>query len=220
MADIAVFDVDGTLVDTAYQHAIAWYRSFRRHDLTFPVWRLHRLIGMGGDTLVPEIAGPEVEERLGDELRKGWTEEYEQLLPEVSLLTGARDLLEDVKGRGFRLVLASSGKANQVDHYLDLLDARSLAEAWTTSEDVERSKPEPDLIVAALDKIGGGSAVMIGDSVWDVEAAKKLDIPTLAVRTGGFSVEELKDAGAIDVFDSLVDFRARLDATPLAAPGR
>ena len=101
MADTAIFDVDGTLVDTNYQHALAWYRAFRRHGITRPLWRIHRGIGMGGDTFVPEVAGPDVEERLGDALREAWTEEFDQLIGEVQPFEGARDLLEEVRRRRF-----------------------------------------------------------------------------------------------------------------------
>src|SRR5690349_20999082 len=134
---IAVLDVDGTLVDTNYQHALAWYRAFRALGETFPVWRIHRLIGMGGDQLVAALGGEELEERIGDEVRQRWVEEFEPMLPEISVLPGARQLLLAIRDRGHRLVLASSGKPHHVDHSLDLLDARDVAEAWTTSEDVE-----------------------------------------------------------------------------------
>ncbi|TQS43266.1 HAD family hydrolase [Cryptosporangium phraense] len=207
MADIAVFDVDGTLVDTNYQHALAWFRAFRRYDLTLPVWRLHRAIGMGGDQLVEAVAGGDVEKEHGDDLRAAWEEEYAPLLPEVQPFEGARRVLEDASEAGQRVVLASSGKAEHVEHYLDLLDARPLAAAWTTSDDVERTKPEPDLVAVAIEKVGGGTAVMVGDSVWDCEAARRLGVACYAVRTGGFSVDELRDAGARDVFDDLNDLR-------------
>src|SRR5690349_14653713 len=127
VTDTVVFDVDGTLVDTNYHHAIAWYRAFRRHDLTPPIWRLHRAIGMGGDHLVEAVGGKDVERELGDQLRTDWEEEYAPLLGEVRPFEGARDLLAGVAGTGCRVVLASSGKADHVDRYLDLLDARSIA---------------------------------------------------------------------------------------------
>jgi len=220
MADTAIFDVDGTLVDTNYQHALAWYRAFRRFGITRPLWRIHRGIGMGGDTFVPEIGGPEVEEAHGDALREAWTEEFGQLIGEVQPFEGVRELLEDVKDRGFRLVLASSGKTQQVEAFLDLIGGRSLADAWTTSDDAEHSKPEPDIVQTAMAKVEGASGVMVGDSVYDALAAAKLSIPTIAVRTGGFSPEELQDAGAISVFESLAELRENLDDTPLGRPSR
>ncbi|GAB6898289.1 HAD family hydrolase [Kineosporia succinea] len=215
MADTAIFDVDGTLVDTNYQHALAWYRAFRRHDITLPVWRLHRAIGMGGDKLVAAVAGDDVEKRLGDDLRDAWESEFEPLIDEIRPFEGARELLEEVKGRGFRLVLASSGKARHVEHFLDLIDGRSLAEAWTTSEDADESKPAPDLVQVALAKAGGSQGVMVGDSTWDAIAAGRAGLPAVAVRTGGFAVDELLDAGAVSVHDSLVELRKHLDDTPL-----
>jgi HAD superfamily hydrolase (TIGR01549 family) len=215
-ADTAIFDVDGTLVDTNYHHALAWFRAFRRYDVTLPVWRLHRAIGMGGDQLVAAVAGKRLEEEHGDGLRAAWAEEFQPLLKEVQPFEGVRELLTDVRERGFTVVLASSGKPDHVDAYLDLFGGRELCEAWTTSEDVERTKPAPDLLVVALEKVGGRSAVVVGDSVWDFEAAGRAGYPGYAIRTGGFSVEELKESGAKEVFDSLPQLREQLDSTELA----
>ena len=220
MADTAIFDVDGTLVDTNYQHALAWFRALRRYDITRPMWRLHRGIGMGGDLFVSAVAGREVEEAHGDDLREAWAEEFDRVIDEIQPFEGAHELLAEVKQRGFRLVLASSGKTEHVERFLDLIDGKSLADAWTTSEDVEKSKPEPDIVSAALAKVEGANGVMVGDSIYDAQAAAKLNIPTLGVRTGGFSVGELQEAGVLQVFDSLVAFRTALDGTPLARASR
>ena len=213
---ITLLDVDGTLVDTNYHHAIAWYRAFREHGLTLAVWRIHRHIGMGGDQLVAAVAGERVEDRQGDSIRAAETALYADLIGEVQLFADARRLLELLDGRGHRLVLASSGKRDEVEHYLDLLDARKLVEAWTTSADVERTKPDPDLVHAAVDKVGGGEAVLVGDSTWDCEAAARAEVPTVAILTGGFSEQELRQAGAQVVFESLAELCERLDETPLA----
>jgi beta-phosphoglucomutase-like phosphatase (HAD superfamily) len=129
----AILDIDGTLVDSNYHHAIAWYRALRRHELVLPLWRIHRAIGMGGDQLVEALCGAEVEERLGDDLRAAEGEHYFALIEEVEPLEGARGLIEDLKERGCAVILASSAKPEEVDHYLDLLDARELADGWTTS---------------------------------------------------------------------------------------
>lgn len=220
MADTAIFDVDGTLVDTNYQHALAWFRALRRFDITRPTWRIHRGIGMGGDLFVSAVCGREVEEAHGDALREAWAEEFDKLIGEIRPFQGAHELLAEVKERGFRLVLASSGKTEHVDAFLDLIDGKSLADAWTTSDDVEKSKPEPDIVSAALAKVEGVSGIMVGDSIYDAQAAAKLNIPTLGVRTGGFSVGELQEAGVLQVFDSLVAFRYALDGTPLARASR
>jgi len=210
---IAVVDVDGTLVDTNYQHALAWYRAFRALDETFPVWRIHRHIGMGGDQLVAALGGDEVEERIGDRARELWIEEADPLMEEVAVLPGARELLVTLRERGHRLVLASSGKPHHVDRYLDMLDARDVVEAWTTSEDVEATKPAPDLLQVALTRLGepvDAPSVVIGDSVYDVEAAANAGMPAVVVRSGGFGDDELRGAGAVDLFDTPADLRGAL----------
>ena len=215
---IAVLDVDGTLVDSNYQHALAWYRALRSMGETFPVWRIHRLIGMGGDQLVLSLGGEELEQRIGEEARKRQGEEVDELIGEVAPLPGARDLLLAVKERGHRLVLASSGQPRHVDVAVDLLDARDIADAITSSEDAERTKPAPDLLQVALAKLGApadADSVMIGDSVWDVEAAKRAGMPAIVVRSGGFGDDELRDAGAVALYDTPGDLAADLDDTPL-----
>jgi HAD superfamily hydrolase (TIGR01509 family) len=216
---IAVLDIDGTLIDSNYQHALAWYRALRSVGETYPVWRLHRLIGMGGDQLVSEIGGEDLERRVGDQAREQQGKEVDALLDEMSPLPGARDLLLAVKERGHRLVLASSGQQRHVDVFLDKLDARDLADDWTTSDDVESSKPAPDLLQVALGKIGApadASSVMIGDSVWDVVAAKRAGMPAIVVRSGGFGDDELREAGAVALYDTPGDLAAALGDTPLA----
>jgi len=216
---IAVLDVDGTLVDTNYQHALAWYRAFRSLGETFPIWRIHRLIGMGGDQLVAALGGDELEERIGEKARERWVEEADPLMQEVAVLPGARELLVTLKERGHRLVLASSGKPHHVDLSLDLLDARDIADAWTTSDDVEETKPAPDLLQVALQKLGApedAASVLVGDSVWDVKAAQKAGMPAIVVRSGGFGDDELAEAGAVAIFDTPGDLAAGLDDTPLS----
>jgi HAD superfamily hydrolase (TIGR01509 family) len=212
----AILDVDGTLVDTNYHHAVAWFRAFRRLDVTLPLYRIHRHIGMGSDQLVGALAGDDFERAHGDEVRALEGDLYMELIDEVRPLAGARELLEQLKQVGHALVLASSAKQHEVDHYLDLLGARELADGWTTSADVERTKPEPDLVTAAVEKAGGGAAVMVGDSTWDCEAAERAGLATIGVLTGGFSDGELRDAGAVCVFERLEDLRAELAQTPLS----
>jgi HAD superfamily hydrolase (TIGR01549 family) len=216
MPGIAILDVDGTLVDTNYHHAIAWFRAFLRNDVVVPVWRIHRHIGMGGDQLVAAIAGDAVEERLGDDIRDAESDLYKELIGEVRTMEGSRELIEDLRERDNVVVLASSAKDWEVEHYIELLDAKEIVDAWTTSADVEQTKPEPDLIKAALEKADGdGEAILIGDTVWDVEAAKRAGVETLAVLTGGFSEQELRDAGARDVFTSVEELRQSLRQTAL-----
>lgn len=212
----AILDVDGTLVDTNYHHAVAWFRAFRRLDVTLPLYRIHRHIGMGGDQLVGALAGDDFERAHGGEVRAHEADLYRELIGEVRPLACARELLAELKRRGHAVVLASSAKRHEVDHYLDLLDARRLADGWTTSADVERTKPEPDLVAAAVEKAGGGAAVMVGDSTWDCEAARRAGLDTIGVLTGGFSEQELRAAGAACVFERLQDLIAGLSKTPLS----
>jgi HAD superfamily hydrolase (TIGR01509 family) len=215
MATVAILDIDGTLVDTNYQHALAWYRAFRQHGIVLPVWRIHRHIGMGGDQLVAALAGDEVEAEKGDDIRTAEKALYLALIEEVEPMEGARQLIVDLKDKGHTVVLASSAKQDEVDHYLDLLDARDLADDWTTSADVESTKPAPDLVETAMEKAGSSDAVMVGDTPWDVRAAEKAGVETIAVLTGGFGQDELREAGAAIVFESIEELRERLAETPL-----
>jgi HAD superfamily hydrolase (TIGR01549 family) len=212
MHDTVVLDVDGTLVDTNYHHVIAWDRAFREHDVSVPLWQVHRAIGMGGDRLVAHVAGEDVEHEHGDQVRDRWQHEFDQLIDEIRTVDGARELMAAIKERGLSLVLASSGKQKHVDAYLDLLEGRQVADAWTTSDDVEDSKPAPDLLQVAVDKVSGTSAIKIGDSVWDCRAADEAGVPAVAVLTGGFSRDELREAGASRVFASLAELQADLDS--------
>jgi HAD superfamily hydrolase (TIGR01549 family) len=211
----AILDIDGTLVDSNYHHVVAWFRAFADHDIVLPLWRIHRHIGMGGDQLVGALCGDEVERERGDDIRATEKDRYFALIDEVRPLEGARGLIEDLKGKGREVVLASSAKPEEVDHYLDLLNAHDLADGWTTSGDVEATKPHPDLIRAALDRVRADRAVMVGDSTWDCAAARNAGVETLAVLTGGFSAQELFDAGALSVFGSLTELRDRLAGTAL-----
>jgi HAD superfamily hydrolase (TIGR01549 family) len=215
---VAILDIDGTLVDTNYHHAIAWFRAFKQQGIKLPMWEIHRHIGMGGDQLVAALTDDEVEKEKGDELRAAESALYLAFIEEVVTMQGARELIEDLKDRGHTVVLASSAKQQELDHYLDLLDVRDLADGWTSSADVESTKPAPDLVTAALKRADAGSsadAVMVGDTTWDILAAKSADVPTLAVRTGGFGVDELQEAGAKAVFDSVDELRENLADTPL-----
>jgi HAD superfamily hydrolase (TIGR01509 family) len=215
---VAILDIDGTLVDTNYHHAIAWYRAFRQHEIILPLWRIHRHVGMGGDQMVAALTDDSVEREKGDDIRSAEKALYFQLLPEVETMEGSRELIEDLKQRGHTVVLASSAKEDEVEVYLDLLGARELADAWTTSADVSETKPQPDLVNAALEKAGtsASEAVMVGDTPWDVAAAKSAEVGTLTVRTGGFGADELRDAGALEVYESVAELRSKLGETGLA----
>lgn len=213
--DTVVLDVDGTLVDSVYTHVEAWMRAFRGIGVQVEAWRIHRAIGMGGDKLVPEVAGDRVEEALGDQVRELHDGEYDDLVAAVQLLPGADALLEELKRRGFRVVLASSGTKTQTEQALEKLDRSDLVDAWVTSADVDDSKPSPDLVEVALDRAGSRRAVMVGDAVWDVKAGARAGIPVIGLRCGGFPDEELTGAGAVLLFDNPQDLVDRFTQTGL-----
>lgn len=215
MPAAAILDIDGTLIDTNYQHTVAWYRAFAKFGYEPAAWRIHRHIGMGGDQLVEAVGGEEAEREHGDDIREAEKDFYAELIAETRPFEGARDLIAELKRRGHTVVLASSAHGDDVERYIDQLEARDLVDGWTTSADVESTKPEPDLVAAALSKAGELSAVMVGDTVWDVEAAARAELKTICLLTGGFGEAELRDAGAVDVFETPADLKEHLDATPL-----
>ena len=211
MTEAIILDVDGTLVDTNYQHAIAWDRAFARHGAHVELWRIHRHIGMGGDQLVAELAGDEVEENSGDDIRDAESELYGDLIGEVRVIGGAFELLDGLSEREIKVVLASSASSDEVEHYVGMLGAEDQAD-WTTSSDVEQTKPQPDLVEAALEKAGTRDAIMVGDTVWDVKAANRAGIEAIGVLTGGYSEAELSEVGAIAVYESAMSLVEDLDA--------
>jgi HAD superfamily hydrolase (TIGR01509 family) len=218
VAGTAILDIDGTLVDTNYQHAIAWYRAFRQNDIVLPVWRIHRHIGMGGDQLIAALTDDQTEEEKGDDIRSAEKALYMAMIDEVEPIEGARELIGRLKDAGKTVVMASSAKEDEVDHYLDLLEVRDVVDDWTTSADVENTKPSPDLVKAALEKVGAepDDAAMLGDTPWDCKAADAAGVPTVALVTGGFSTTELTDAGAVAVYQSIPELVEHIDETPLA----
>jgi HAD superfamily hydrolase (TIGR01549 family) len=216
MSDTILFDIDGTLVDTNYHHAVAWFRAFRRFDVTVPVWRIHRAIGMGGDRLVAAVAGDDVEDRFGDDVRAAWKQEFDPMLPEVRLFEGARDALAAAKERGWRVVLASSGAREHIEHYVKLLEFEALGgDRWVSGDDASGTKPDPELLEVALEGYDG-RAVMVGDSVWDCEAAARIDLPCVGLRTGGTGAGELLSAGAVQVHETLPALQEAYDGLPFA----
>ena len=219
--DTVLLDVDGTLVDSTYHHALAWWRAFTEHDVDVPVWRIHRSIGMGGDRLVGEVAGDDVERRLGDELREAWKAAYDRdHLAMVKPFAGAADLVRELRGRGWRVAIASSGKPDHTRRSVEVLGfADDELDAVTTADDAEESKPAPDILRAALAGAGGRGGICLGDSVYDVQASAALGAPCVGVLTGGFSAAELSDAGAVAVAENVGELAASLDDGALAAPG-
>lgn len=215
-APAAILDVDGTLVDNNHQHALAWHLALRRVGIVVPVWKVHRAVGVGSDKIVAHLAGDEAESEHGEEAREHESELYGSMRDDVVAFEGATKLIRELKDRGVTVVLASSGDEEDVEHSIDLLGVRDVCDDWTTSDDVDASKPDPDLIEAALEKAGGSPAVMVGDTNWDVDAAERAGIETIGVLSGGFPEAVLRDAGAIAVYDSVDELRRGLDSSPLA----
>jgi phosphoglycolate phosphatase-like HAD superfamily hydrolase len=209
--DTVVLDVDGTLMDSNYHHTMAWWHAFRDHGYDAPAWRIHRAIGMGGDRLVAAVLGDEVEDDAGDAVRKTWEANVDEGLDALRPLPGARALLDGLSERGFRLALASSGIPRHTRHSIEALGADHLVDAATTSEDADSSKPDPALLEVALDEASARDAVLVGDSVWDVESARHAGVPCLGLLTGGFGRAELMDAGARAVLDDPQALLASLD---------
>ncbi len=205
-----VLDVDGTLVDSVYQHTFAWSRALEKAGHPVDAWRIHRHIGMGGDKLVTAVTGEKVEESSGDRIREIWEQEYDAIIGDVGLLDGARELLTALRDRDLRIGLASSSIPKHAEYAFTLLDAKKLADLTTTSEDAEESKPDQELLTVAMERLGTTNAVMVGDAVWDVEAASRAGIPTIGLCCGGYGRQELLDAGAVEVYDDPGDLLAHL----------
>jgi HAD superfamily hydrolase (TIGR01509 family) len=220
-ARLAILDVDGTLVDSAYHHALAWHRAFRERDLVLPMWRIHRSIGKGGDRLVPDLAGAEVERSDGAALRAAQRERFRELIGEVQPLGGARELLVAFKEQGWRIALASSGREDEVAHYLGLLDAEELPDAVVSSADVETTKPAPDVFALAYEHaapdLDPHAVLVVGDATWDCEAARRAAMTPVGVLCGGFGRHELEAAGAAVVFETLDELRTSLDGSSWVA---
>jgi HAD superfamily hydrolase (TIGR01549 family) len=209
-----LFDIDGTLIDSTYHHAFAWHRAFTRFGIDVPMWRVHRTIGMGGDKLVEEVAGSEVEKEHGDALRAAWAEEYAEVEAEVDPLPGASDLVGRLASAGYLVALASSGEKQFSENAVRALGVADSVHTLTTSADVEASKPDPDLVGVTFDKLPAGRAVFVGDTPYDVEAASRLGLACVGLLTGGYSRAELEEAGAALVVDAPTDL-VGLDWGPL-----
>jgi HAD superfamily hydrolase (TIGR01549 family) len=215
-----ILDVDGTLVDSNYQHAIAWHRAFREYGYRAAIWEIHRHVGMGGDQFVAALLGEEAENADGDKLRDGHSEAYSELIGEVEAIDGASELIAELDDVGATVIIGSSAEQDECDHFVELLGAEGRIAGATTSADAERSKPDPELVRVALDKYSsGGPVLMIGDSTWDVKAAAAAAVPTLALLTGGFSESELREAGAVEVAQSIAKLREGGVETILALAG-
>ena len=212
---VVVLDLDGTLVDSVYEHVVAWQRAFHRVGLHVGGMRIHEAIGMGGDKLVAHVAGRAAETAVGDDVRALHDTHFEESLRSISALDGASELVETLAQQGRQVVVASSSPAEVVEELLDLVDARAELCAVLTASDVDGSKPDPELVRVAIDRAGGGSALAVGDAVWDALAAEAAGVPCIGLRSGGIGSERLRSAGASWVYDGPRDLLAHLGESPL-----
>jgi len=211
---VVLFDIDGTLTDTNYLHTLAWRRAFLQHGHDVPSSRIHRLIGASSTRLVEACIG-----REDDAVSDAWRERFDELVPEIRALPGAADLLRAVRAGGARAVLATSSPGDLVEHHLRALGmSADDLDGMTTDSDVDEAKPAPDVFTSALEQVGGDPAtsVVVGDTGWDVEAARAAGLSTVAVLTGGWTRDELVQAGAIEVHDGV---GALLDQLATSAVG-
>jgi HAD superfamily hydrolase (TIGR01509 family) len=220
--DAAVlFDVDGTLMDTVYLHTVAWWEAFRQAGHIVPMSAVHRCIGMGSDHLLDRLLGQD-RDRDGDSaLSTAHDTLYAQYATRLAPLDGAADLLRECAKRGWRIVLASSAKSAELRTMRDALDADDVIDAATTADDVDASKPSPDLVGQALERAGvpAGHAVFVGDTVWDAEAAGRADVPCVGVLSGGWTRGELTRGGAVEVHEGPADLLAHIGESVLRDPG-
>ena len=217
-----LFDIDGTLVDSNEQHVDSWAFAFREEGCPQEIDEIRAQIGKGGDLLVPALlpdAGEELRERLSS--RQG--EHFEAVhLDRVRAFEKATDLVEHAHRSGLKVVLASSAKQKQLERYVELLGIADHLAATTSVDDVERSKPEPDIFGVALEKVGvePAEAIVVGDTPYDVEAARRAGIAAIGLTSGPFDEAELRDAGAVAVFADAAALLDAYDQSPLASVGR
>ena len=206
-------DVDGTLVDTNYFHTVAWWHAFQDISEDVPMSKIHPLIGMGSDQLVHRLIGRESEESSD-----AHSEHYEPFKKHIKAFPQAGDLLRELAGRGGRVILATSSGEEDLERLREAIDAEDAIDDAVSKGDVSSSKPAPDIFEAALKKfdLDPGRTMVVGDTVWDVEAAGKLDLQVVCVLTGGSTRAQLEDAGAVTVYEDVADLLAKLDDSPLA----
>ena len=214
MSAVVLLDLDGTLVDSNYFHTLAWWRALAGAGHVVPMARIHRLVGMGADQLLEDLLGAHDEE-----VEAAWQAEFARVRDDIPALPGATDLVRTVKERGATVVLATSGKSEDVDVLRRTLAADEWIDAAVNSSEVERSKPAPDIFARALAVVDAdaGSTVVVGDTVWDVRASSACGLPCVTLTCGGIGAGELRDAGAVAVYEHPQDLLASLDASALGA---
>lgn len=210
-----IFDIDGTLVDSNDAHARAWVRAFADQGIEVPFEQVRPLIGMGGDQLVPRVTGIEKDDPRYQPLSDGWKRHFqEDELPGLRAQPGSRALIEALRSRGLRLIVGTSADEALVEGLLKIAQVDDLLTEYTTASDVEASKPEPDIVQAAVTKLGLSPAevLMVGDTPFDIESARKAGVATVALRCGGDDRFE----GAAAVYDSPQDWLDHLEESPVA----
>lgn len=214
-----LFDVDGTLVDSAYVHTLAWWHAFRMQGYDIPMAAIHRCVGMGGDRLVDTLLPVDRDRDADSEILASHAAVYAMSWPSLRPLDGARELLAECNGRGLAVALASSAREQDLAATRKALDADAFIHAATSSNDANESKPAPDILVAALEALGvlAADAVYVGDAVWDMKAALALGMPAIGVTCGGTSEAELRDAGAAEVYEGPRQVLENLQGTAIGS---
>ena len=216
--DTVVLDLDGTLVDSVPTHVLAWQLGFRDVGIAMASYRLHGLIGMGGDRLIIQAAIEAVERAVGDELRVRHRTHLEELFWTIAPIQGATVLLESLHERGCTAVLASSSEAELTERLLGLIERNDLLTRVITGADAERSKPDGERIENALLSVDVERSVVVGDAVWDLKAAHDVGVRAVAVSTGGISADVLSQWGALAVFADVAELAAHLRETATIVP--
>ena len=216
-----LFDVDGTLIDSNYLHVYAWQRAFHEAGVPMETWRVHRSIGMDGTTLVKTLLeqfGRDPDDELVSQLKDGHSEYYQRNGSLLEPLPGARELVRRVADMGLQAVLATSAPQDELELLRKVLDCDDAISTVTSSEDVDTAKPEPDIVQVALDRAGvtAQQAVFVGDAVWDAEACARAQVPTIGLLSGGCGRDELRDAGAAEVFENARDLLQNLAGSAIA----
>ncbi|MFD5461812.1 HAD family hydrolase [Kitasatospora sp. NPDC127059] len=222
MSAAALFDVDGTLLDTSYRHTIAWSEALAQFGHTPAMARIHGAIGMGGDQLLDHLLGEDRDRGEDEAISAAHQALFARFWPSLRAFDGAAELLRALKGRGWTITLASSASRRDLEVMRRALDADDAIDHATSADDVEASKPAPDLVRAALAKSGAEpeQALFVGDTPWDVQAAGQAKVVCVAVLSGGFGERALRSAGALEVHRDVADLLAGLDGSALAEPTR
>ncbi len=219
MTRAAIFDIDGTLVDSVDLHAEAWIEALRHFQVEADFGAMRHEIGKGGDQLLPVFVPEDMLSERGEEITSFRGDLFKRkYMPRVRAFPKVPELFRRLRERGTTIVLASSAQADEVDRYVSIAGIGGLIDASVSADDAERSKPDGDIFAAALAKIaplGPADAIAIGDTAWDIIAAKKVGLRTVAVRAGGFPEDELREAGAVAIYDDVADLLARLESSPL-----